>query len=105
MCTTETRMRIHGLVHMVAAPLAGHGFALGAEQPDIVLLLVVHGAVLVVEHQQAFVVLAVDGKEMHAVVVVAQCSAWAAASSLPSPLKAGAPSSSGVPQGASTVAV
>lgn len=56
-----------------------------------------------VDHQQAFIVLAVDGKKVHAVVVVAhlQRLGLRRRPKLPIALEAeGAPSSSGVPQGA-----
>ena len=64
-------VRVHGLVHVVAAPLLGHVAALAAKQPDVGAGLFIDRAVLVVHDQQAFVVLAVQGEEVDAVVVVA----------------------------------
>ena len=68
-------MRIHGFAHMLGRPLLARLLAFMAKQPSVGTTFLVHRAVFVVDHQQAFVVLAIQGKKVQPVVVVAhlQC--------------------------------
>ena len=68
-------MRIHRFAHMLGRPLLARLLAFMAKQPSVGTTFLVHRAVFVVDHQQAFVVLAIQGKKVQPVVVVAhlQC--------------------------------